>query len=152
MKALNSNIYLQEIPDEVSLGLSITDCPYRCKFCHTPELQKDVGTDWQEVLDTAMSRYQDAVSCVLFLGGDGQWEDLRSAAKYVKRKYNKKVAVYLGAQDCPEYLFELFDYIKVGPYVHELGGLSSRTTNQRLYKINNAELEDITYKFWRNDK
>ena len=39
---------------------------------------------------------------------------------------------------------ENFDYIKVGPYVEELGGLKSEKTNQRLYRVIGGNLEDIT--------
>ena len=46
-----------------------------------------------------------------------------------------------------------FDYIKMGPYIEELGPLTSRTTNQRLYEIKHKpqdnELIDITHKFWK---
>jgi len=48
-----------------------------------------------------------------------------------------------------------FDYIKIGPYKEELGGLDKPTTNQRLYAYNPAysdftidkSWKDITYKF-----
>jgi hypothetical protein len=44
-------------------------------------------------------------------------------------------------------------YIKVGPYIKELGPLNLRTTNQRLYEItksnNNLTIRDITNTFWR---
>jgi anaerobic ribonucleoside-triphosphate reductase activating protein len=40
-----------------------------------------------------------------------------------------------------------FDYIKLGAYIEELGGLDSLKTNQRLYKITNEQMEDITNHF-----
>ena len=44
---------------------------------------------------------------------------------------------------------------KLVHYDEELSGFVSKTTNQRLFKIahENKEnkLEDITYKFWKND-
>ena len=42
-----------------------------------------------------------------------------------------------------------FDYVKLGPYVEELGGLKSPTTNQRLYKRVGDSWEDITSVFWK---
>ena len=152
MKIFSSDILLQEVPDEISLGFTISNCPYQCKFCHTPELQKDVGTYWRDIIDTEIRCYRRGITCVLFLGGDMQWEELYSAAKYVKDNYNLKTAVYLGSESYPLELVEVFDYIKVGPYVHELGGLAENTTNQRMYKISNKEIEDITYLFWRDKK
>ena len=58
-----------------------------------------------------------------------------------------------------EYEFNWFDYIKLGHYDEELGGLNKETTNQRLYKITHEVLEDgvkklefkdITHLFWKN--
>ena len=54
---------------------------------------------------------------------------------------------------------ENFDYIKIGSYREELGPLTSKTTNQRMYKIEyvhnedgsfSYEFKDITKKFWKN--
>ena len=42
-----------------------------------------------------------------------------------------------------------FDFIKLGPYKEEFGPLNSKTTNQRMYRVHNSELEDITNKFWK---
>ena len=44
---------------------------------------------------------------------------------------------------------ENFDYIKVGRYDEFLGPLNSRTTNQRLYKVIDGRLFDITNRFWK---
>lgn len=148
MKILSSDILLQEIPDEISLGFAISNCPYQCKFCHTPELQKDIGIYWRDIIDTEIRRYRRGITCVLFLGGDMQWEELHSAAKYVKDNYKLKTAVYLGSESCPLELVEVFDYIKVGPYIHSLGGLDNIKTNQKLYEIKNGMLKDITFRFW----
>lgn len=149
LKVFSHDILMQEIPGEISLSLSISGCPYKCKFCHTPDLQKDVGEPYEEVIDGLIEKYQDGITCVLFMGGDNRWKELYSAAEGVRKKYGLKAAVYLGSVDCPRELFYVFDYIKLGPYVHELGGLGSPKTNQRLYKITNNQVEDITGLFWR---
>ena len=39
-----------------------------------------------------------------------------------------KIALYSGATECDDDIFELFDYVKVGPYIEELGGLKSKKT------------------------
>ena len=47
-----------------------------------------------------------------------------------------------------------FDYIKLGPYDEKLGPLTSRTTNQIFFKIEQVEgrsfVTDITSKFWKD--
>lgn len=71
------------------------------------------------------------------------------------KAYGFKTALYSGfelehALEHPDLLY-LLDYIKVGPYIEELGGLKETTTNQRLYKIVDGKItEDITNKFWRS--
>lgn len=152
LKIFSHDILMQEVPGEVSLALSVSNCPYRCKFCHTPELQEDVGDPFASIARQLIDQYKDGITCVLFLGGDGQWDSLTHAAGWIKDTYDLKTAVYLGATEAPEKLLKVFDYIKVGPYVHELGGLAANTTNQRMYKISNEEIEDITYLFWRDKK
>ena len=52
-----------------------------------------------------------------------------------------------------------FNYIKLGPYIEELGPLNNKNTNQRLYQVREERDEttgdsykgvtDITYKFWK---
>ncbi len=67
-----------------------------------------------------------------------------------------KVGWYSGEYELDLNLYgKYFDYIKIGPYIEELGPLNSCNTNQRLYCINKNHncsdifIKDITYKFWR---
>jgi anaerobic ribonucleoside-triphosphate reductase activating protein len=47
-------------------------------------------------------------------------------------------------------ILPLLDYIKIGSYREQLGGLVSTTTNQKMFKVNNKQqLEDITNRFWK---
>ena len=43
VKYYNYDIVFAEIPDETTLALNITNCPNRCRGCHSPHLQKDIG-------------------------------------------------------------------------------------------------------------
>ena len=54
---MTSGVVFTEIPDEVTLELGISNCPYRCEGCHSPFLQADVGEEltWiklKEMLET----------------------------------------------------------------------------------------------------
>ena len=68
-------IVLQEVPGQISLCVSVTGCPLRCKGCHSPFLwKKGTGTPLtDEVFITTLERYKDMISCVLFMGGE--WEE-----------------------------------------------------------------------------
>lgn len=151
MKSASEAICLQEIPDEISLSFSISNCPYRCQGCHSQYLWADVGRDIHPELLKQLAAYSDLITCVLFMGGDdeNQRADLRQELEFLKVNYpNLKTALYSGSESVSEEILKLLDYVKVGPYISEFGSLKSPTTNQRLYKIDNGSLIDITNRFW----
>jgi len=132
------NIVFQEVPDEVSLVLEITNCPYRCEGCHTPELQEDIGEELTpealSYLITANSLHDDPfISCVLFMGGDHHPELIDFLKLCKSRKL--KTALYTGSDDVSDELKEQLDYLKTGKYIKELGPLGSPTTNQKFVRF-----------------
>ena len=59
-----------------------------------------------------------------------------------------KTAWYSGRQELPDcFRADALDYVKVGPYIESKGPLPSPDTNQRMYRIENGELKDITICF-----
>ena len=86
-------------------------------------------------------------------------KEINDLAKYVKDKYSISIAWYSGRQELSKDInLDNFDYIKLGPYIKELGPLTSKTTNQRLYQYGKFFSDytidkcwrDITYKFWND--
>jgi len=149
LKFHDYNIVFQEVPEEVTLAVNISNCPNRCAGCHSPHLMEDTGDILDEnSLEILLKKYGDAVTCVCFMGGDSSPDDLLRLSKYVK-KYNKKTAWYSGKSELYESALPCFDYIKLGAYFKELGGLSAPTTNQRFYRIENKMMIDETDKFWK---
>ena len=150
MKYTNQTISFQELPSEISLVFEISNCPNRCKGCHTPELQSDIGDELtlsvlQEAIIKNSINQTPLFSCVLFMGGD-QHPELIPLLQYCKQQ-NLKIGLYTGNNNVSNELKQLLDYLKVGPYIEELGGLDSEKTNQVLYRIihnsNNFNLEKI---------
>ncbi|MGM9837913.1 MAG: 4Fe-4S cluster-binding domain-containing protein [Paludibacteraceae bacterium] len=141
------DIVFQEVPDETTLALNISGCPHLCAGCHSPQLRTDIGEPLTpEAVDKLLARYP-YVTCVGLMGGDGDLETLDAMARYI-RSTGRKVAWYTGMSELPEgWHIEDFDYIKVGPYVEALGGLKSKTTNQRFYRVENGTLVDNTFRF-----
>lgn len=145
LKFYNYDIVFQEIPDEITLAINLTMCPIHCKGCHSKFLWEDVG----EVLDEGslkclINLYNKEITCVAFMGGDNDVESVNKLAKFGK-DLGVKTAWYSGREEISNKIDrENFDYIKVGPYVEELGGLKSEKTNQRLYRVIGGNLEDIT--------
>ena len=45
MKYLNTEIGFIEFPNEISLLINITNCPFHCEGCHSPELWENIGIE-----------------------------------------------------------------------------------------------------------
>lgn len=133
----------------MTLAVNLTNCPHRCVGCHSPHLREDIGDVLNDrTLDSLLKKYGQQITCVCFMGGDGQAKDVETLAKHLRQHSKLKVAWYSGNAMLPQNA-QLFDYVKVGGYKPELGGLRSRTTNQRLYRYTNGHSEDITERFWK---
>ena len=145
------DIVFQEIPDEVTLAINLSNCPNHCKGCHSAYLMEDVGEPLtEESLSTLLGKYGKAITCVCFMGGDASPAEVEQLAAFLHKQTITPVKVgwYSGKSKLPEH-FDVshFQYIKLGPYIESLGGLKSETTNQRLYHIENGIMDDITYRF-----
>lgn len=150
MKSASEMICFQEVPDEISLSFSISNCPNNCKGCHSPWLRTDCGEDVFWKLPPLLRKHQGKITCVLFMGGNDpkQKFELMTALHYCRGK-GFKTALYSGFDEWPDReLLELLDYVKIGSYVEALGGLKQQTTNQRMYKKEDGEWKDITDRFW----
>jgi anaerobic ribonucleoside-triphosphate reductase activating protein len=146
------DVVFQEIPDEITLAFNISNCPNRCRGCHSPYLMEDVGTILDETLLAALvAKYRNAITCVCFMGGDAEPAEVERLAAFLQNDCAVKTGWYSGRADIPaDCSIRHFDYIKLGPYVRRLGGLDSATTNQRFYRVENENLIDITNRFFRN--
>lgn len=148
LKYADYDIVFQEIPEEVTLAINISNCPHRCKGCHSPYLRDDVGNVLdQRSLAVLLGKYSGAVTCVCFMGGDADPEEVCRLAAFVREKTGGKIKTGwysgCGALKNPGDA-AYFDFIKLGPYIPSLGGLNKKTTNQRLYKVSGERLTDIT--------
>lgn len=143
-------VTFQEVPNEVSLTLAISGCPFRCQGCHSPYLQEEMGEELtSSVLFRLLAEYRDGITCVCFMGGDGDLRALESLFWFV-HACGFKVCFYSGGT-CIEDFDNLPDYYKTGPYIASRGGLASRDTNQRMYRLikEKGVYEDITHLFWK---
>lgn len=147
------SIVMQEVPGEISLALSITECPHHCEGCHSSYLAEARGDFVGNHLLSLLLDYESFVTCVCFMGGDQHIDDLREQCQSVRNFFpNMKLAIYTGADtmDALGDTVGLFDYIKIGHYDDVLGGLDRPTTNQKMFHRNaEGTLENITSTFWR---
>jgi anaerobic ribonucleoside-triphosphate reductase activating protein len=153
LKYVNTGIVFQEIPDEVTLAINISNCPCRCPGCHSHYLWEDIGLPLNtDAIDAFINEYGRNITCIAFMGGDSDPMGVDMLAQYIHEEHPQfKVAWYSGRVRITSAVNKSdFDYIKVGPYLKHLGPLKSSTTNQRLYRQNDTgEFEDITFRFWR---
>jgi anaerobic ribonucleoside-triphosphate reductase activating protein len=148
MKFTRTDIVLQEVPNEVSIVFEISGCPHKCEGCHSNYLAEDKGKKLTaEVYRKVLNNYRALASCVLFMGGE--WDEDIKEFLDIARAYGFKTALYTGAewQDLESGIKKRLDYLKVGAYKAECGGLSEKSTNQRFIDLNTKE--DKTYLFRR---
>lgn len=153
LKYVNTGIVFQEIPEETTLAVNISNCPCHCPGCHSQFLWQDIGTVLdRDTLDKLIGKYVPDITCVCFMGGDAEPEEIDRLAEHVRDKYpDIHIGWYSGRTLLSKAISKSnFDYIKIGPYIRHLGPLNKRTTNQRLYKImKDGEMKDITSAFWK---
>jgi anaerobic ribonucleoside-triphosphate reductase activating protein len=153
LKYLGTNIVFKEIPGELTIAIELTNCPNKCKGCHSPWLQENIGSELSiEQLNDILTRNM-GFTCICFMGGDNDHSALNELAKYIRNKRPMvRIAWYSGCTNFPKEIeLENFDYIKLGSYDEKLGGLDSKTTNQHLFRIMDKGkiIDDITYLFWK---
>ena len=157
LKYLYSQVYTKEIPNELSLGISVLGCPVHCPECHSPHMWdvncEGEGTDLTVKELKSIIEHQKLVSCILFFGGEWDMMYLKELLKTCK-ELGYKTALYSGHEldwfKIKHPNFHLYlDYIKVGRYCSKYGSLDYPSTNQRLYKTDTNE--DITHLFWKTN-
>jgi anaerobic ribonucleoside-triphosphate reductase activating protein len=138
----NQQVVWQEVPNETSLAFFITGCPLGCKGCHSVESWKrGSGQILTEIyLAEQLQKYQDLISCVLFMGGEWLPEKLILLLKIAQAE-GLATCLYTGLEKTeldPRILTSL-TYLKTGRWIAERGGLNSLTTNQRFVDLRTGE-------------
>lgn len=152
MKYVNYGVVFQEIPGETTLAINISNCPVRCPGCHSQYLWGDVGEELDICsLDDLIGKYKQDITCVCFMGGDADPETINLFAQHIKQHHQPLKVGWYSGYDSPSIWTNAvnFDYIKLGPYIRQRGGLKSPATNQRLYLIEKGYWKDITGIFWK---
>ena len=148
LKYVNTAVTFAEFPDEISLLINISGCPCHCEGCHSSYLAEDIGEPLDYIAITKLIiNSNKGITCVGLMGGDSDPEWINNLAEFIKTSFELKVGWYSGRNYLPsEINIRFFDYIKLGPYIKEYGGLQSPNTNQHLYqieKIDNKYIDGI---------
>ena len=162
LKYVDTKVTFSEVPNEISLCINISNCPCNCKGCHSSYLAEDIGEELNSLSLKELINNNKGITCVAFMGGDSSPSDINNLAKLIKEVFPKlKVAWYSGRQELSKDIdLENFDFVKLGPYIEELGPLNNKTTNQKFYIVEKLycgndnykyDLKDITYRFWKDN-
>lgn len=155
LKYLGYTVAFQEVPDEVSLIINISGCPHKCEGCHSKYLWEYDGSYISNDLQKLINGYKDYITCVCFMGGEQNVEELKQLLISVKLA-GYKTCLYSGlhTEDIKQLseLYNVLDYLKIGDYQKDKGGLNEKTTNQKFYKIQNNVLTDLTYIFQKEKR
>lgn len=158
LKYVETAITFAEVPNEITLCINISNCPHNCKGCHSPYLKEDTGKPltWNNL--NTLIHINEGITCVAFMGGNAK--DVNNLAYHV-HKSGLLTCWYTGDTELNKAIeLQNFNFIKIGPYIEELGPLNKRTTNQRFYEViplkdelgnRLYKLEDKTYLFWKNE-
>ena len=109
LKYYDTAIVFQEIPDEISLAINITNCPHNCEGCHSAYLRRDIGTELTfEEMWNLIKAHPD-ITCVLFMGGDSSHNDIIYLTNYIHNAFDLKVAMYSGDDIMDDRLLNYLD-------------------------------------------
>ena len=158
MLVADYDIVFQEVPNETTLALNISECPHHCPGCHSSYLAESVGEKLTKEWLTALLERYPYITCVSIQGGDRYYHEVMQVVQWIK-EHGFKTCWYTGFSQLPEDMsLAYMDFVKIGPYKQELGGLRSKTTNQRFYSVEHIVsgdetirivLHDRTELFWR---
>ena len=143
LKYLGYAIVFQEVYNETTLAFSISGCPYHCNGCHSQYLWEYEGDNLIENIERVINKYNGYITCVCFMGGDQNMNELIEALKICKSR-GLKTCVYSGSSDMLKFKDALtyLDWLKLGKYEERLKsinhiehGVKLATSNQHMYKI-----------------
>lgn len=131
LRFIAEQVVWQEVPGEVSLAFTVSGCPLRCPGCHSSDSwdaqQGLLLTD--DYLQQRITQYQNLITCVLFFGGEWRPQALLPLLKLC-RAAGLHTCLYSGLDAVAEPITAQLTFLKTGPWIRELGGLDSPTTNQ----------------------
>lgn len=132
MDCTGIDIVFQEVPEHISICFSIPGCSLQCDGCHSTHLWKKNNNRSLSLNNylNVLKKYQAMADCVLFMGGEWNKTELIQFLLLAK-SMDFKTCLYTGLDTVDEDILDQLNYIKTGPWIKSLGGLSSPITNQR---------------------
>lgn len=151
----DTNIVFQELPNEVTLALNISNCCNNCIGCHSPYLRDNIGKELTPIEINKLIDNNYGITAICFMGEGNDKIALQNIIKYINITYpNIKIGLYSGRNTIDDqFYWDYLDYIKIGPYIEKYGPLNNKKTNQIMYYKDKSDKTskwiNITEKFWK---
>ena len=97
IKYTDTQVVFEEIPNEITLAINISNCQHHCEGCHSPYLREDIGTELTEEELERLINDNMGITCVAFMGEGNDLNALFSLGVEVKCEFDLKVAIYSGS-------------------------------------------------------
>jgi anaerobic ribonucleoside-triphosphate reductase activating protein len=117
--------------------------------------QHNYGDPLLESFTDILQLYLNYAECVCFLGEgantSAEQEEFQKMVRIIQ-KHHLKTCLYSGRDTEIEEWMKIFDFIKLGSYREEFGGLDSITTNQMFFEKYENGYVNQTHLFWQSDE
>lgn len=149
MNIFDYSVTFAELRDQVNLTFFVSGCPYNCNGCSWKGTDKVPFFLSKDEFKSIIEKYVNKCTAIVFLGGEW-YSDFKDYIDIAKEK-GFKTCLYTGVNTFNDFeqnfnnLKENLDYLKVGRWIKDLGGLNTKNTNQKLYKLNNGKIEKEIY-------
>lgn len=120
LKIASVSTVFQEVPDEISLALEISNCPCHCEGCSSKFLWEDSGKPLTEELLLSLIDRHPGITNVLFMGGDADHAEVVRLTKVIHGK-GLKASMFSGFDALDPILLECLDYYKIGRFIMPKG-------------------------------
>lgn len=91
LKYVDAKVVFQEIPDEVTLAINLSNCPCHCKGCHSPYLADDIGEVLTICRIEKLIATNKGITTICFMGGDNDTKLINHYANAVRKMHKREV-------------------------------------------------------------
>ena len=159
----STGVTMNEVPDHLAFYIEMGNCKKKCKGCHSPHLWNTVDNPMsiEELEFLAYDAINKGANAIVLMGGTTNDIPYPHLVRLIdKLSKIAPVCLYSGSDDYKQDMLiaitTQLTWLKIGSYQEELGGLSSKTSNQKFYRkvyidypndVKLLTLIDETYRF-----
>ena len=137
----STGVTMNEVPDHIAFYIEMGNCKRKCKGCHSPHLWNTVDNPMsiEELEFLAYDAINKGANAIVLMGGTTNDIPYPHLVRLIdKLSKIAPVCLYSGSDDYKQDMLiaitTKLTWLKTGSYQEELGGLSSKTSNQKFYR------------------